>query len=74
MVHMIEKSLSFLLSDLEYSMLNTMRLLVCKSSIFDDQVEKVEALVVDEASNLGLSSYDQIGDKYMSPVVDKALQ
>lgn len=74
MVQLIEKSLSILLSDQEYSLLNTMRLLVCKSSIFDDQVEKVEALVVDEAQNFGLNSYDQIGDKYMSPVVDKALQ
>ena len=51
-----------------------MRLLVAKSQIFDDQVERVESMVVDEAQNFGLHSYDQIGDKYMSPVVDKALQ
>ena len=34
----------------------------------------MEPLVVDDAQNFGLHSYDQIGDKYMSPVVDKALK
>ena len=51
-----------------------MRMLVCRSSTLDDQIDKVDTLVVDDSQNFGISSYDQIGDKYMSPVIDKALQ
>lgn len=56
MVYMIEKSLTSVLSEAEYSLLNTMRLLVCNSQIFTDQIEKVEVLVVDH--DYGLKSYD----------------
>jgi len=56
LVHVIEKSLSQVLSDAEYALLNTMRLVVCKSRIFEDEIEKVEALLVDQ--DYGLKSYD----------------
>ena len=72
MAHIIEKSLSQVLSEAEYGLLNTLRLLVCKSKLLEDQIERVEVLVVDQ--DYGLKSYDQIGSKYMSAVVDKALQ
>ena len=49
MVCVIEKSLSVALSDLEYDLLNTMRLLVCRSSTLDDQVDKVDTLLVDDS-------------------------
>lgn len=73
MVHMIEKSLHVALTNSEYALLNTMRILICKSQILDDQTERVETLIVDDTQNFGINSYDQIGDKYMSPVIDKAL-
>lgn len=74
MVCIIEKSLNQVLSNLEYSLLDTMRLLICQSQTLDDQIEKVDCLVVDDTQNFGINSYDQIGDKYMSAVVDKAWQ
>lgn len=49
MVCIMEKSLQVALSDMEYDILNTMRQLVCKSQILDDQMEKVDTLVVDDS-------------------------
>jgi hypothetical protein len=45
----MEKTLQVELSDLEYGLLNTMRYLVCKSQILDDQLDKVDTLVVDDS-------------------------
>ena len=49
MTCLVEKSLSHALSDLEYNLLDTMRLIVCKSKILEDQIEKVDTLIVDDS-------------------------
>lgn len=62
MTCLVERSLTHALSDSEYELLDTMRLIVCKSKILEDQIEKVDTLVVDDSKNFGINSYDQIGD------------
>ena len=62
MTCLVERSLTHALSDPEYELLDTMRLIVCKSKILEDQIEKVDTLVVDDSKNFGINSYDQIGD------------
>ena len=49
MVCVIEKSMFAALSDLEYDLLNTMRMLVCRSATLDDQIEKADTLLVDDS-------------------------
>lgn len=69
MAFIIDKSTIATLSESEYDLLQSLRLLVCSSGILNDQVETADTFSYDE----GIMGDNVINDKFMFTVVDKAL-